>query len=217
MVLRYTLLVVLSVIAILMAAPLVLTVFTSLKPATELGNPPWYPPLSVTFEHYVRVWTEGGFNRYFLNTIIISAVDAVVMIVIASLAAYAMIFMQFRFKGLVQFVFLVGLMIPVTAIILPLYSIVRAFDLVNTHLGVILADVDVTSWPMYRRARDGGMGYLAQEQSVFRKLSVEDNIAAVLSVTTTQCHIRTRDVQADVASPEALANTAFMFIAYGAR
>ena len=38
---------------------------------------------------------------------------------------------------------------------------------------VILGDVDVTHWPMYRRARDGGLGYLAQESSVFRKLTVE--------------------------------------------
>ena len=37
-------------------------------------------------------------------------------------------------------------------------------------------------WPMYRRARDGGMGYLAQEQSVFRKLSVEKNLLAVMEM-----------------------------------
>jgi lipopolysaccharide export system ATP-binding protein len=47
---------------------------------------------------------------------------------------------------------------------------------------VTLAGVDVTQWPMYRRARDGGMGYLAQEQSVFRKLSVENNILAVMEM-----------------------------------
>jgi len=47
---------------------------------------------------------------------------------------------------------------------------------------VLLAGTEVTFWPMYRRARDGGMGYLAQEQSVFRKLSVEDNILAVLEM-----------------------------------
>ena len=35
---------------------------------------------------------------------------------------------------------------------------------------VMLNGMDVTSWPMYRRSRDGGMGYLAQESSVFRKL-----------------------------------------------
>jgi lipopolysaccharide export system ATP-binding protein len=47
---------------------------------------------------------------------------------------------------------------------------------------VILNGVDVTNWPMYRRARDGGMGYLAQEQSVFRKLSVQDNLLAVMEM-----------------------------------
>ncbi len=47
---------------------------------------------------------------------------------------------------------------------------------------VVLANKDVTRWPMFLRARDGGMGYLAQEQSVFRKLSVESNLLAVMEM-----------------------------------
>jgi lipopolysaccharide export system ATP-binding protein len=47
---------------------------------------------------------------------------------------------------------------------------------------VMLAGVDVTDWPMYRRARDGGMGYLAQESSVFRKLSVQNNLLGVMEM-----------------------------------
>jgi len=47
---------------------------------------------------------------------------------------------------------------------------------------VLLDGVDVTRWPMYRRARDGGMGYLAQESSVFRKLSVEQNLLGVMEL-----------------------------------
>lgn len=47
---------------------------------------------------------------------------------------------------------------------------------------VILNDVDITRWPMYRRAREGGMGYLAQESSVFRKLSVEKNLLGVMEL-----------------------------------
>jgi len=47
---------------------------------------------------------------------------------------------------------------------------------------VILNGADVTRWPMYRRARDGGMGYLAQESSVFRKLSVENNLLGVMEM-----------------------------------
>jgi len=44
---------------------------------------------------------------------------------------------------------------------------------------VYLRDTNVTKWPMYRRARDG-MGYLPQDHSIFTRLSVEQNIHAVL-------------------------------------
>lgn len=47
---------------------------------------------------------------------------------------------------------------------------------------VELGGKDVTDWPMYRRARDGGMGYLAQESSVFRKLSVQQNLLGVMEM-----------------------------------
>lgn len=44
---------------------------------------------------------------------------------------------------------------------------------------ILLNGTDVTTWPMYRRSR-AGVGYLAQEPSVFRKLTVEENILAIL-------------------------------------
>ena len=47
---------------------------------------------------------------------------------------------------------------------------------------VFLNDQNITKLPMYKRAQMG-IGYLPQEASVFRKLSVEDNIAAVLEMT----------------------------------
>lgn len=47
---------------------------------------------------------------------------------------------------------------------------------------IFLDDVDITPLPMYERAKKG-IGYLAQEASVFRKLSVEENILAVLEMT----------------------------------
>ena len=48
---------------------------------------------------------------------------------------------------------------------------------------VYLEDENITELPMYKRAQNG-IGYLPQEPSVFRKLSVEDNIKAVLEMTT---------------------------------
>ena len=47
---------------------------------------------------------------------------------------------------------------------------------------IYLDDMEITKFPMYKRAQNG-IGYLAQEASVFRKLSVEDNILSVLQLT----------------------------------
>ena len=47
---------------------------------------------------------------------------------------------------------------------------------------IFIGDSDVSRMPMYRRARDGKMGYLAQESSVFRKLSVENNLLGVMEL-----------------------------------
>ncbi|MHB1023933.1 MAG: ATP-binding cassette domain-containing protein, partial [Acidobacteriaceae bacterium] len=53
--------------------------------------------------------------------------------------------------------------------------------LVRPDIGRILADgVDITRLPMYLRARNFGISYLPQEPSIFRKLTVEENILAVL-------------------------------------
>ena len=49
---------------------------------------------------------------------------------------------------------------------------------------IYLNDQDITDYPVYKRAQNG-IGYLAQEASVFRKMSVEDNIASVLELTKT--------------------------------
>ena len=55
--------------------------------------------------------------------------------------------------------------------------------LVNPNGGrIFLGEEDITKYPVYKRAR-AGIGYLAQEASVFRKMTVEDNIASVLEMT----------------------------------
>ena len=47
---------------------------------------------------------------------------------------------------------------------------------------IYLNDKEITRYPMYKRAQNG-IGYLAQEPSVFRKMSIEDNILSVLQLT----------------------------------
>ena len=60
------------------------------------------------------------------------------------------------------------------------YMIVGLIKPLTGH--IFLDDVDITRFPMYKRAQSG-IGYLAQEASVFRKLTVEQNIKSVLELT----------------------------------
>ncbi len=60
------------------------------------------------------------------------------------------------------------------------YMIVGLVQPLSGH--VFLDDTDITNMPVYKRAQKG-IGYLAQEASVFRKLSIEDNLKAVLEMT----------------------------------
>ncbi len=65
---------------------------------------------------------------------------------------------------------------------------------------VFLNGKNVTDWPLFRRAGEGGMGYLAQESSVFRKLTVEQNILAVyelLGVPARERKLRTQRLLED--------------------
>ena len=65
---------------------------------------------------------------------------------------------------------------------------------------VFLGDQEVTEWPMFRRASEGRMGYLAQESSVFRKLTVEQNILAIyelLGVSYRERRKRTEELLED--------------------
>ena len=62
-------------------------------------------------------------------------------------------------------------------------SFYQVVGLIRPDYGnVFLNDLNITKTPMYKRAKMG-IGYLPQEASVFRKLSVENNIAAVLEMT----------------------------------
>jgi lipopolysaccharide export system ATP-binding protein len=68
--------------------------------------------------------------------------------------------------------------------------------LVPPDVGRILADEqDITGVPMYLRARNYGISYLPQEPSVFRKLSVEESIMAVLEAQPTSWHERRQKME----------------------
>ncbi len=143
--LLYTVLVGLLVFAVL---PLVLAWFTAFKTSGQLLVNPWGPPIPPNIDNIGQAWTAGHFDVYFRNSVVITAGSVIGMVVVSSLAGYALARMKFVGQRVLLLLFLIGLTIPTTAIILPLYLTVRDFGLLDTPGGVIVAHI-ATGMPIF--------------------------------------------------------------------
>ena len=79
------------------------------------------------------------------------------------------------------------------------------------HGQVYISDRDITRMPMYKRARIG-VGYLSQEPSVFRKLTVEENIYAILemmALTKDECRVRLNQLMEELGVAHVAKNKAY--------
>lgn len=119
-------------------------VSVSLKPATEpFAIPARLWPEAPTLENYVTAF-RPEFRTYFLNSLIVSGASVFLTTSLGLLAAYTFSRAQlFLITGLMALV-VVGQMIPHSAIIIPIYRMMRGADLLNTYASLIIAYVSVT-------------------------------------------------------------------------
>jgi multiple sugar transport system permease protein len=135
-VLIYAALVAGCVIAVL---PMIWMISASLMQTGAANQyPPRLFPQSVTFEHYLALFTRLNLGRYLLNSAFVATVVTVTSLLINSMAGYA--FAKLRFRGRDRtFRFLtLGLVIPVQVSMLPLFLLLREMGLINTYWGVIV-------------------------------------------------------------------------------
>jgi len=131
----------LCILFVFAVGPLLLTWFTAFKTDRQQLVSPYGLPLPPTFDNVREAWTVGRFGVYFRNSVIISVADVVGMLVIASPAGYAFARLRFPGQRVLLYVLLVGLTIPVAAIIIPLYLTMRDFRLLDSYGSVIVADI----------------------------------------------------------------------------
>src|SRR5918998_4587507 len=122
-------------------APLFLTWFTAFKTDQQQLTNQFGLPLPPTLDNLREAWTVGRFSIYFKNSLVISIADVIGMVIIASLAGYAFARLRFPGQKMLLYVLLVGLTIPVAALIIPLYVTMRDFHLLDTYGSVIVADI----------------------------------------------------------------------------
>jgi raffinose/stachyose/melibiose transport system permease protein len=124
---------------IIVMLPIYWIVITSLKTQdTYFALNPMKPPSSPNFESYKLV-IESDFVRYFLNSVIVSAGAVVPAVAISFMAAYAVVrgAGSRLLKGM-NAIFLMGLAIPLQAVIIPIYLIIIRLKLYDSLLAIIL-------------------------------------------------------------------------------
>ena len=131
---------ILGAIAIFSLFPIVWTFLTSLKRNEDVVvRTIQYIPKNPTFENYLDLWQRGDFGTLFLNSIIVTVLTVVICLLVGSAAAYA--FSRYRFRG--RDGMMIGLllirMFPMVLLLIPLFIIMRNFQLLDTRIGLALA------------------------------------------------------------------------------
>ncbi len=117
-------------VALLMAAPLIWMVITSLSTLAETRHFPPELPSSLHWHNYVVAWTESPFARWMLNSTIVSVTCVISNLVLCSLAGYAFARLRFRGSGIIFLGILATLMVPFQVVMIPTLLIVK-------HLGIV--------------------------------------------------------------------------------
>lgn len=131
--------VLLTVISLIIIAPVIWFVLASFKDLTELGaRPPHILPKDWAFSNYTEAFQMYNYMRYFSNSLIVTATATVLTLLVNSMAAYA--FAKYNFRGRDGFfvLTLAMIMIPLQVILIPIYLVVSSMGLVNTYWGMII-------------------------------------------------------------------------------
>jgi multiple sugar transport system permease protein/raffinose/stachyose/melibiose transport system permease protein len=100
-------------------------------------------PKAMHWENYYLAWKQGGFGRYFLNSIFYTVTVVLGIVLVASLAAYAFARFEFPGKNLIFYMFMAAMMIPIPGSFVPLYVLLNKLHLRNTAFGYILCMISV--------------------------------------------------------------------------
>jgi multiple sugar transport system permease protein len=122
--------------------PLVWMLSTSFKPPREMVEiHPTLIPHNPTLDNYVQAFTEQELGRAALNSLQVSLASAVLTVLIALPAAYALARFKTKLGTVALGWVLLSQLFPFVLLVIPLFLILRQVDLVNTHAGLILVYV----------------------------------------------------------------------------
>ncbi len=135
-----------AVVLAVVMLPMYWVVVGSFKTVPELTSPtPTFWPKTFTLEHYVRLFEQVPFARYFLNSILVALAATGITLVLASLAAYSVYRCRYRGRELLYRTFISIYIFPRVLLIIPLYVTFTRLGIIDTLLALIIVNVTIVA------------------------------------------------------------------------
>jgi ABC-type glycerol-3-phosphate transport system permease component len=129
----------LAAVTFILVAPFYYVVIASLKNGTEIFS---YPPKLVPFPPYLgnyqKLLFNTGFPRWMLNTLFVAGTVTTIKVFLDSMAGYALAKLDLSGKRIIFLFMLILLMVPLGALIVPLWALASTLGITNTYLALIL-------------------------------------------------------------------------------
>ncbi|MBS1482765.1 MAG: carbohydrate ABC transporter permease [Clostridium sp.] len=118
--------------------PIIWMIYSSLKTDQEFSLDILSLPKKLIFDNYARAIEEGNIGSYFMNSMLNTLITVAVVIVIAFVTGYCLSRFKFRGRTFVYYMFLSGMLIPIYALLIPIFVEFKSLGLLNKRYTLIL-------------------------------------------------------------------------------
>lgn len=134
----------LFIFAIIQVFPLIWTFMISFKTNEQIMLDGTFSlPDRWMVENYMIAWTKGKVQDYFLNSVLVASISVAFTLLFSSMIGYAIARMRWRLSGLTLYLFMAGLMVPIHAILIPVFIILKDLGLLSSLLSLILPYITI--------------------------------------------------------------------------
>ncbi len=127
-----------AVFSITCIFPIIWMLYSSLKTDKEFSLDILSLPKHLMFENYTRAIAEGNIGTYFVNSMFNTVVTVCIVIVISFVTGYCLSRFKFRGRTFVYYMFLSGMLIPIYALLIPIFTEFKTLGLLNKKYTLIL-------------------------------------------------------------------------------
>lgn len=128
----------LGLFAIFNIIPIFYMIVGSFKTEQEYAASPFAMPKVFEFSNYSKAWEIAKMDVYFLNSLIVTFASLIVTVLLGALAAFFLSRFEFKLRGATYSIFLLGMLIPIHATLIPIFMIMKNMSLLDTYLSLIL-------------------------------------------------------------------------------